>query len=233
MSRTKINLLGVTNMSKPKIALLCDIDNTHITVEDFNDMLETFRKDYDIVTGKVYGYADRKHRPFIESVRDNCFEIASVMRFKKRVSQMDIRILVDAVDLAQRDYLDGFLIVGGEGDFVPLLTYLKSRGKFVAGWFKNETNYLFCDEVVEIAETPKKAARPAAPKTLRPAAPKAAPAPAPKAEPAPAPAAEAPKAEPAPAPAEEPKAAAAETAAGGDIFSELEKIVKEFAKNNN
>ena len=226
-------------MSKPKIAFLCDIDNTHITVEAFNNVLETFRKDYDIVTGKVYGYADRKHRPFIESVRDNCFEIASVMRFKKRVSQMDIRILVDAVDLAQRDYLDGFLIIGGEGDFVPLLTYLKGHGKFVAGWFRNEANYLFCDAVAEIEEEQrgwaakkaadkpaavrKPAARPAV--TAQPAA--AAPAPEEKPVTRPAPAA-APQTTAAPA-AEQPAPAAEQSV--GDIFSELEKIVKEF-KNN-
>ena len=224
-------------MSKPKIALLCDIDNTHITVEDFNNILETFRKDYEIVTGKVYGYADRKHRPFIESVRDNCFEIASVMRFKKRVSQMDVRILVDAVDLAQRDYLDGFLIIGGEGDFVPLLTYLKGHGKFVAGWFKNEANYLFCDEVVTISAEPEKhyrrgprnadqtaerKSRPAAAEPVKEAAPAAQPEPV--KEPAPQP-------EPKTAPQEEKREEVQSADNIGDIFSELEKIVKEF-KNN-
>lgn len=230
-------------MKKMKLALLCDIDNAQISVEAFNAVTEKFGKDAEIVTGKLYGYSDRRHKGFLEVVNASCFDIAGTMRYKKRSSQMDVRILIDAVALAQESYIDGFVIVAGAGDFAPLLAYLKSKGKFVAGAFANPENALYCDETVELPEEvkeekPAKAEKPAAKEPVK--AEESAkvdsvkaeeiakvddsvkaeePAPVPERVPAPEPVREE-------TPAEEEKSEAASTA---DIFAELEKIVKEFA----
>ena len=194
-------------MKKMKLALLCDIDNAPVSVEFFNELTERFGKTAEIVIGKIYGYAERRHRAFAEIINANCFEIAAPMRYKKRTSQMDVRLVIDAVEIAQASYIDGFVIVGGAGDFAPLLTYLKGKGKFVAGAFVTPDNLLYCNETVNFPEEEGKEPRPAPKREER------------KTQ------AESESKEQTPA------SAAAEDAALGDadIFAELEKIVKEFA----
>lgn len=232
-------------MKKMKLALLCDIDNAQISVDAFNAVTEKFGKDAEIVTGKLYGYSDRRHKGFSEVVNASCFEIAGTMRYKKRSSQMDVRILIDAVALAQESYIDGFVIVAGAGDFAPLLAYLKSKGKYVAGAFANPENALYCDETVELPEETKEE-KPEKAKVEKPA-------PAAKEsvkaeeslkeeEVAPVPeraavSERAPEEKPTPeqvrteepAPAPEASAEEKSEASTVDIFAELEKIVKEFA----
>ena len=230
-------------MKKMKLVLLCDIDNAQITADAFNAVTERFGRDAEIVKGKLYGYSDRRHKGFLEIVNASCFDVAGTMRYKKRSSQMDVRIIIDAVELAQLSYIDGFVIVAGAGDFAPLLAYLKSKGKYVAGCFANPENALYCDETVELPGKDEASAQTAAPASAVSEAPAAAepvpaaapvqPAPEPVSEVAPEPAAETPVQEEqseepasAAAPAEEEKGEAASTA---DIFAELEKIVREFA----
>lgn len=232
-------------MKKMKLALLCDIDNAQISVDAFNTVTEKFGKDAEIVTGKLYGYSDRRHKGFSEVVNASCFEIAGTMRYKKRSSQMDVRILIDAVALAQESYIDGFVIVAGAGDFAPLLAYLKSKGKYVAGAFANPENALYCDETVELPEETKEE-KPEKAKVEKPApaakesvkaeeslkeeevAPVPERAPIPEREPAEKPAPEQVRTEE-PAPAPEASAEEKSEASTADIFAELEKIVKEFA----
>ncbi len=238
-------------MKKMKLALLCDIDNAQISVDAFNAVTEKFGKDAEIVTGKLYGYSDRRHKGFSEVVNASCFEIAGTMRYKKRSSQMDVRILIDAVALAQESYIDGFVIVAGAGDFAPLLAYLKSKGKYVAGAFANPENALYCDETVELPEEAKEE-KPEKAKVEKPAPAakesvkaeeslkeeEVAPVPERAAVSERAPVLErAPEEKPAPeqvrteepAPAPEASAEEKSEASTADIFAELEKIVKEFA----
>ncbi len=236
-------------MKKMKLALLCDIDNAQISVDAFNAVTEKFGKDAEIVTGKLYGYSDRRHKGFSEVVNASCFEIAGTMRYKKRSSQMDVRILIDAVALAQESYIDGFVIVAGAGDFAPLLAYLKSKGKYVAGAFANPENALYCDETVELPEEAKEE-KPEKAKVEKPAPAakesvkaeeslkeeEVAPVPERAAVSERAPVLErAPEEKPAPEqvrteePAPEASAEEKSEASTADIFAELEKIVKEFA----
>lgn len=230
-------------MKKMKLALLCDIDNAQISVDAFNAVTEKFGKDAEIVTGKLYGYSDRRHKGFSEVVNASCFEIAGTMRYKKRSSQMDVRILIDAVALAQESYIDGFVIVAGAGDFAPLLAYLKSKGKYVAGAFANPENALYCDETVELPEEAKEE-KPEKAKVEKPApaakesvkaeeslkeeevAPVPERAAVSEREPAEKPAPEQVRTE---EPAPEASAEEKSEASTADIFAELEKIVKEFA----
>ncbi len=228
-------------MKKMKLALLCDIDNAQISVDAFNAVTEKFGKDAEIVTGKLYGYSDRRHKGFSEVVNASCFEIAGTMRYKKRSSQMDVRILIDAVALAQESYIDGFVIVAGAGDFAPLLAYLKSKGKYVAGAFANPENALYCDETVELPEEAKEEKpAPAAKESVKAEESlkeeEVAPVPERAAVSERAPVLErAPEEKPAPEqvrteePAPEASAEEKSEASTADIFAELEKIVKEFA----
>ncbi len=119
-------------MRERKIALLLDVDNVKIGGEAFNELYEKLQSMGDVVYCKFYGYNDRKHIYLSEVISQYGYETAPFMRFKKRCSQLDMRIIVDAVRLCYtKPEIDTYCIVAGEGDLIPLLVELKSSGKSV------------------------------------------------------------------------------------------------------
>jgi hypothetical protein len=119
-------------MRKRRIALLVDIDNVKIGKEAFNELYEKLTVMGDVAYCKFYGYNDRKHLYLTDIIAKYGYETASFMRFKKRFSQLDNRILVDAVRINYtKPEIDTFCIVAGDGDLIPLLVELKSCGKFL------------------------------------------------------------------------------------------------------
>ena len=119
-------------MKEKKIALLIDVDNVKIGAEAFNELYDKLLDMGDVVYCKFYGYNDRKHLYLSEVIAKYGYETAPFMRFKKRYSQLDNRIIVDAVRLVYtKPEIDTYCIVAGDGDLIPLLVELKSSGKTV------------------------------------------------------------------------------------------------------
>ena len=107
----------------------------------------------DVVYCKFYGYNDRKHIYLSDVIAKYGYETAAFMRFKKRYSQLDIRIIVDAVRFVYtKPEIDTYCIVAGEGDLIPLLVELKSSGKTVidVNTEYQEMNYHMFDEHIEL-----------------------------------------------------------------------------------
>ncbi len=119
-------------MKDKKIALLVDVDNVKIGGDAYEELYEKLQAIGDVVYCKFYGYNDRKHIYLSDVISKFGYETAPFMRFKKRISQLDTRILVDAVRLVYtKPEIDAYCIVAGEGDLIPLLVELKSSGKTV------------------------------------------------------------------------------------------------------
>ena len=119
-------------MREKKIALLLDVDNVKIGGEAFDELYEKLLAMGDVVYCKFYGYNDRKHIYLSDVIAKYGYETAPFMRFKKRYSQLDSRIIVDAVRLCYtKPEIDTYCLVAGEGDLIPLLVELKSSGKTV------------------------------------------------------------------------------------------------------
>lgn len=119
-------------MKDKKIALLVDVDNVKIGANAFDELYEKLLAMGDVVYCKFYGYNDRKHLYLSEVIAKYGYETAPFMRFKKRFSQLDNRIMVDAVRLCYtKPEIDTYCIVAGDGDLIPLLVELKSSGKTV------------------------------------------------------------------------------------------------------
>lgn len=113
-----------------KIALLMDVDNVKISGEAFNELYKRLNSVGEVVYCKFYGYNDRKHIYLSDVITKYGYETAPFMRFKKRFSQLDTRIIVDAVALNySKPEINTFCIVAGDGDLIPLLVELKSSGK--------------------------------------------------------------------------------------------------------
>lgn len=192
-------------MRNRKIALLIDIDNVKIGGAAFNELFSELKERGEVLYCKFYGYNDRKHIYLSDVIAKFGYETAPFMRFKKRFSQLDNRILVDAVKLNYtKPDINTYCIVAGDGDLIPLLVELKSSGRHLidVNTEHQEINGHMFDEHIIVPSIEKEAevytskATKAAPKkkaTPKPAAPKPAPAPAPKPTVAPVP-------KPAPAP---------------------------------
>ena len=161
-------------MKEKKIALLIDVDNVKIGAEAFDEL---------------YGYNDRKHLYLSEVIAKYGYETAPFMRFKKRYSQLDNRIIVDAVRLVYtKPEIDSYCIVAGDGDLIPLLVELKSSGKSVidCNTEYQELNYHMFDTHINLSKISdgsdaytskgRKSSAPKKPAQKKATAPKAAPA---------------------------------------------------------
>ena len=117
-------------MSEMKIALLVDVDNVKISGDAFNELYTKLNNMGEVVYCKFYGYNDRKHIYLSDVIAKYGYETAPFMRFKKRFSQLDTRIIVDAVALNfTKPEINAYCIVAGDGDLIPLLVELKSSGR--------------------------------------------------------------------------------------------------------
>lgn len=139
-----------------KFAVLIDIDNVAIDGELLGSIFAQVKVFGEIVYAKFYGYSDRKHKDLEPIINGGAFDVAQRMRFKKRnKSELDSRIFIDAMRIAcTNPAIDSFCIVGGAGDFVPLIGALKSLGKFVIGGFENnEENVAACHQDLGLKST--------------------------------------------------------------------------------
>lgn len=180
-----------------KIALLLDVDNVKIGGEAFNELYGKLNAMGDVVYCKFYGYNDRKHLYLSDAISNFGYETAPFMRFKKRFSQLDNRILVDAVKLNYtKPEINTYCIVAGDGDLIPVLVELKSNGKTTIDIntpYQEQNKHMF-DEHIFVASLGEEA-EVYAPKTTKPvkrvvakkAEPKAAPVVSKAVKPAPAP----------------------------------------------
>ena len=117
-------------MSEMKIALLVDVDNVKVSGDAFNELYTKLNNMGEVVYCKFYGYNDRKHIYLSDVIAKYGYETAPFMRFKKRFSQLDTRIIVDAVALNfTKPEINAYCIVAGDGDLIPLLVELKSSGR--------------------------------------------------------------------------------------------------------
>ena len=113
------------------IALLIDIDNAKVSLPVFKEILAELKKQGNLIYCKVYGFNERKHIKFDEVIEKYGFDSAPTMRYKKRAkSQLDMRIIIDAVKMYHTmPHISTFCFIAGDGDLVPLLSYLKAGGK--------------------------------------------------------------------------------------------------------
>ncbi len=114
-----------------QIALLIDIDNAKVSLPVFKDIIEQVSKTGKLAYCKVYGFNERKHIKFDEVIEKYGFESTPTMRYKKRAkSQLDTRIIIDAVNMVHtKPFIDAYAIIAGDGDLVPLLSFLRANGK--------------------------------------------------------------------------------------------------------
>ncbi len=157
-----------------KLAVFIDVDNANMTAENFQTALDELTRRGTIVYGKVYGLSERKHKEIITKANDLAFDLASVMRIKKRGSKpVDTRIFIDAMDVVYSyPNVDAIVVLTGTGDLVPLYSKMRALDiKVLALGNADEQSLHFVDEVLDLGILGEEK-----PKTEKPAAKAAAPA---------------------------------------------------------
>lgn len=156
------------------IALFADADNCGLEYSHFDNTLFQLNEMGNVVYGKIYGVSDRKHKEIINDINKFGFDMAPVMRVKKRGSKVfDNRILIDVMDeVLSNGNIDAVCIVAARADMVPLYSRLHKLGvKIVALDNVDDESLAFVDEVldiglVDVIKLPKPAPHAAAPETI-------------------------------------------------------------------
>jgi len=143
-----------------KQALFIDFENVALGLRDskhksfdVNLVLKRLVEKGKIMVKRAYAdwerYVEYK-RPFHEAA----IELIDIPQKKySGKNSADIRLVVDAMDLAHRkEHLDTFVIVSGDSDFSPLVSKLRENDKYVIGMgVKNSSSDLLvdnCDEFI-------------------------------------------------------------------------------------
>ncbi len=161
------------------IAFFIDVDNMALSVEHFENVLQQLGAMGTIISGKVYGAGERKHKAIHAEAQLKGFKLERSMRIKRRGRKdFDSRIFVDVVDAVnQAPGLDAVCIIACPSDMVYLYSYLRSRGvKVIACDNLDAAGNALIDEVidlgkVQVVKLPKKTVKPAAPASAAPAQP--------------------------------------------------------------
>lgn len=142
-------------MNKKHIALLIDIDNVDVSLDNLNEIIQALKDIGSLDYIKLYGYNERRHTNWGEMISYNGIDTCSTMRFRKRnKSQIDLRLVVDAITLTYtKPNIDTFCIVAGNGDLVPLLTELRLNCKYILGvdTFRSAINEHLFNEHIKIS----------------------------------------------------------------------------------
>ena len=140
-------------MENKHIALLIDVDNVDVSLDNFNEILNVLKRVGNLDYVKLYGYNERKHTNWHDIIAYYGINTCTTMRFRKRnKSQLDLRQVVDALTINYTEpNINTFCIVAGKGDIVPLLATLRLSGKYLLEVinFSSEVNgHMFNEKIL-------------------------------------------------------------------------------------
>jgi uncharacterized protein (TIGR00288 family) len=178
-------------IDKPAIhnmALFCDFENIALGVRDaryaafdIQKVLERLLLKGNIVVKKAYCDWER-YKEFKGAMHEAAFELIEIPHVRMSgKNSADIRMVVDALDLCYtKSHVDAFVIISGDSDFSPLVSKLRENNKVVIGvGVKNSTSdllmancdeFIYYDDLVRVAEKPRKQKRKAVKKSTKKAA---------------------------------------------------------------
>lgn len=159
------------------IAFFIDVDNVDLTSENFDSIIAQLEGMGQILTGKVYGAKERKHKAIYDQAEIRGYKVERPMRIKRRGRRdFDSRIFVDVVDTVCRaPSIDAVCVVTASCDLVYLYSYLHGKGiKVVSSDENEEASSALVDEYVDLGriyeiELPKPAVKKVKRTATRPA----------------------------------------------------------------
>ena len=166
-------------MKKPKIALLIDLASLRVSCEGFKKLTAEIEETYEIVNVKFYSYVAKRNRDFNEYIAAKGYDAVTPIASKRR-NKLDTRQVIDGTLIGMSSTVDAVGFATGDGDILPIVSYLKTKGMDVidinveegaytsefSGFIKVDTSYLRKEYAApatkKIRKEPKKVS-PAAP----------------------------------------------------------------------
>lgn len=166
-------------MKKPKIALLIDLASLRISCDGFKKLAAEIEREYEIVNVKFYSYVAKRNRDFNEYIAAKGYDAVTPIASRRR-NKLDTRQIIDATIIGMSSSIDAVGFAVGEGDILPIVSYLKQKGMDVIDINIDESVYTseFSGFVkVDMSYLREGYAAPTIKKPKQPKQPKAAPAP--------------------------------------------------------
>lgn len=114
-------------MTKPKIALLIDLSSLRVSCEGFKKLTAEIEEKYDIVNVKFYSYVAKRNRDFNEYVAAKGYDAVTPIASKRR-NKLDSRQIIDGTLIGMSSTVDAVGFATGDGDVLPIVTFLKAKG---------------------------------------------------------------------------------------------------------
>ncbi len=114
-------------MNKPKIALLIDLASLRVSCEGFKKLAEEIGAKYDIVSVKFYSYVAKRNRDFNEYIAAKGYDAVTPIASRRR-NKLDTRQIIDATLIGMSSTIDAVAFAVGDGDILPIVSYLKLKG---------------------------------------------------------------------------------------------------------
>lgn len=153
-----------------RVAAFFDVENLYWSAKKIFKGRVNFKKLLEDVLGKrkliraiayVIETETGEEKPFFEALENMGIEIKKkplLIYGKEKKANWDVGIAVDAIKIAP--FVDTILLFSGDGDFVPLVNYLKEQGKRVEviGFGKSTSSKLkeSAHSFFDIEKSPKK-----------------------------------------------------------------------------
>jgi uncharacterized LabA/DUF88 family protein len=132
----------INKHSGQRIAVLIDVQNlyhsarnTYQAKVNFKEILKTAVSERNLVRAFAYVVRTKtgEEKPFFEALIKLGIEtrVKDLQEFYdgQKKADWDVGIVIDAIRIAPS--LDALVLVSGDGDFIPLVDYLKNQGKRV------------------------------------------------------------------------------------------------------
>ncbi len=172
--KNKIGMLSIFYSSKYKnqrVAVFIDVQNLYYSARaiyqkrvNFKELVETAVGDRQLIRAFAYVVATKtgEEKPFFEALTKLGIEIRvkDLQEYYGGIKKADwdVGIAIDAVKTAE--IVDVVVLASGDGDYAPLVEYLKNRGRRVEiiAFGKSTSSKLreMADSFVDLDENPKK-----------------------------------------------------------------------------
>lgn len=163
-------------MKKPKIALLIDLASLRVSCEGFKKLAAEIEREYEIVNVKFYSYVAKRNRDFNEYIAAKGYDAVTPIASRRR-NKLDTRQVIDGTLIGMSSTVDAVGFAVGEGDVLPIVSYLKLKGMDVldinveesvyteqfSGFIKVDYSYLREGYAAPTIKRPKKEPKKVAP----------------------------------------------------------------------
>lgn len=139
-------------LKNQRVGVFIDVQNMYYSARNlfdrkvnFGNVVKKLTGDRQLIRSRAYAISTKtgENRPFLDALAGIGIEVVEKELLEyfggNKKGDWDVGITVDAIRMS--DALDVIILVSGDGDFVPLVEYLKSMGKIVeVGSFRQTTS---------------------------------------------------------------------------------------------